>query len=205
MSALEETGLDYTDTLIDVMAAQQKSADYLAINPKGKVPALRIGDRVLTENPAIISYLHHRVPLARLLPPSDDPIVQASQLSDLVWAADTLHPTVRQILAPHHYTDGDATGLRIKGLELISAAAAPISARIGVEGWWYGADWSIMDVYLFWVFSGAVAGGLKLSHYPVLAEHTARVRARASFQRALKREAAALESAGVELPPGVSL
>ncbi|MCL7713199.1 glutathione S-transferase family protein [Stenotrophomonas sp. CPCC 101365] len=66
---LEETGLAYEEVLLDY-GTPMKSPDYLAINPMGKVPALRHGDTVVTENAAICLHLAEQVPERGLLPPS---------------------------------------------------------------------------------------------------------------------------------------
>jgi glutathione S-transferase len=66
---LEEIGAPYQTTIVDYGPAM-KSADYLAINPMGKVPALRHGDAVVTECAAIIAYLADAFPDAALAPPA---------------------------------------------------------------------------------------------------------------------------------------
>ena len=65
---LEETGLPYEEVVMDFGGAMKAPA-YLAINPMGKVPALRHGDTVVTENVAICAYLADLVPEKRLAPP----------------------------------------------------------------------------------------------------------------------------------------
>ncbi|WP_138380735.1 glutathione S-transferase family protein [Luteithermobacter gelatinilyticus] len=65
---LEETGVAYDTRVIDYGPAM-KSADYLAINPMGKVPALRHGDMIVTECAAICAYLADAFPEAGLAPP----------------------------------------------------------------------------------------------------------------------------------------
>jgi len=66
---LEETGLPYDTRLIEY-GAKMKSPEYLAINPMGKVPALKHGDAVvITENAAIVMYLADLVPERKLAPP----------------------------------------------------------------------------------------------------------------------------------------
>ena len=67
---LEETGLAYDEVLLDY-GSTIKSPEYLAINPMGKVPALRHGDTVVTEVAAIVMYLAERVPEKRLAPAPD--------------------------------------------------------------------------------------------------------------------------------------
>jgi glutathione S-transferase len=65
---LEETGAPYETKVVDY--ALMKSADYLAINPMGKVPAITHGDEVITETAAICAYLADAFPEAGLIPPA---------------------------------------------------------------------------------------------------------------------------------------
>ena len=68
--ALQEIGLPYSVELVDKPAGPQ--AAYLKINPKDKVPALQLGERVVTENPAIQTLMARRHPDACLLPVDGD-------------------------------------------------------------------------------------------------------------------------------------
>jgi len=68
---LEETGEPYGVEVLDY-ATTMKAPDYLAINPMGKVPALRHGDTVVTETAAICAYLADAFPQAQLAPPAGD-------------------------------------------------------------------------------------------------------------------------------------
>jgi glutathione S-transferase len=68
---LEEVGQPYRTELLEY-AASMKSADYLAVNPMGKVPAIRHGDTVVTEAGAICAYLADAFPQAGLAPPVGD-------------------------------------------------------------------------------------------------------------------------------------
>jgi len=68
---LEETGADYDTEVLDY-ASTMKQEPYLSINPMGKVPAIRHGDKVVTECAAICAYLADAFPDAGLAPPTDD-------------------------------------------------------------------------------------------------------------------------------------
>src|SRR6201989_2603118 len=68
---LEETGAAY-ETVVLGYADSMKSPEYLAINPMGKVPAIRHGDTVVTEGAAICAYLADAFPDAGLAPPLSD-------------------------------------------------------------------------------------------------------------------------------------
>ncbi len=65
---LEELGLDYTYQLVNLQKGDGRSADYLAINPAGKVPAIKTEHGVLTESVAIINYLGALKPDIGLIP-----------------------------------------------------------------------------------------------------------------------------------------
>jgi glutathione S-transferase len=69
---LEELGADYRLHLLDIRAGEQRRPDYLAINPMGKVPALRHGDAIVTEQVAVYLYLADLYPEAGLAPPIGD-------------------------------------------------------------------------------------------------------------------------------------
>lgn len=191
MTALEEIGLSFSDRLVDLPAGGQTRPDYLAINPKGKVPALLHGGRVMTETPAILHFLDRQHPDAALLPHHEDPMRDNAALADLSWCSGTLHPMVRQVRNPFRFTRGETDGIRADGTEKLTRECAAMAARIG-DGWWYGERWSIVDVYLCWAYETAAVGGFPLDRYPALAGHAGRVRARPSFERALARERAAV-------------
>ena len=204
LNALEEIGLDFDDHAIDLGKLQQRSPDYLAVNPMGRVPALKVGDRLLTENAAILHYLHRSNPGARLLP--DEAALPPNQgLQDLVWCASTLHPILRQVRAPQRYTAINLEAVKERGIELMTPILSVIADRLSDGRWWYGASWSILDVYLYWIYSTVAGAGVDLSPWPALAQHGVRVRSRSSFQRALAREQNAMARTGMQLPPGMTL
>lgn len=192
MTALEEIGLNYEDRCVNISSAQQKSAEYLAMNPKGKVPTVIVDGTVMTENAAILAFLDAQYPQACLLPRSGDAVFDNRGLIDLVWVSSTVHPIVRQVRMPVKWTTGDPSGVKADGMAKFADECAKLSARIG-DGWWYGNDWSILDTYVYWAYSTAEKGGFVLSDYPVLTAHGERVRARPSFQRVFAREAAMVE------------
>ena len=70
--ALREAGADFDLVRLNFSAAQQQSASYLAINPKGRVPALVTDEGVLTETPALLAFIAQRLPHACLAPACDD-------------------------------------------------------------------------------------------------------------------------------------
>jgi len=188
MTALEQIGLDFTAIRIDLAAGQQKSPDYLAINPNAEVPALVIGGRTLTQSGAILHYLNATYPAARLLP-SDNPLVGLNEpLEDLLWCSTTLHIYRRQVLNPGRFTVGNLDDVRAKGLEGWSKVLPRIEQRLSQRTWWYGEEWSVIDVYLNWAFSGLMAERLDIPNKPALQKHEERLAKHPAFARALLRE-----------------
>ena len=201
MTALEEVGVPFEARTVDLGGGEQNGADYLALNRKGKVPMLVVAGKSLTENAAILAFLDRSHPGAKLLPRYDDPIEAAVPLSDLMWCSSTLHPEVRQVRAPQKWTLGDPSGVQADGMKKFAKSCAHIATRVGGDRWWYGAEWSIVDTYLYWTYSTAGKSGFPLNDYPALPAHAERVRARPSFQRALARELAAVEQGKLDIDP----
>lgn len=71
---LEELGVDYDMHVLDLNAGTQRDPGYLAINPMGKVPAIRHGEALVTEQPAVMMYLADLYPEKHLAPPVGDPL-----------------------------------------------------------------------------------------------------------------------------------
>ena len=201
LNALEEIGLEYEDQALDLSKGDQRSPAFLAVNPRGKIPALLVDGQLI----AILLYLIDQYPDAGLLPKSNDPIFRAQCISDLIWCSATVHPVVRSVRMPIRMTDGDPAGVFTKGMELMLPIVQAIDNRLAQGDWWFGEKWSIVDTYLYWNYDTAASGGFDLSPYPVILDHAKRVRARTGFQCALAREQAAVEAGGIRLPPGATL
>jgi glutathione S-transferase len=200
MCALEETGLDYEDHAVNVFKGEQKSPEYLKIHPGGKVPALAVDGRVLIENASILMFLDGLAPDANLLPKTADPVEQARCRSDLVWCSATVHPIMRQVRMPVRFTDGDPSGVQEKGHEYLHEVLRQVDERVANGSWWYGENWSIVDVYLFWLTTTAASAGFPLDDYSNVRDLLQRVQERPSFQRMLVREEAARAAANIEVP-----
>ena len=74
LTLLEELGMPYELKVLDMKAGEQRQPPYLAVNPMGKVPAIRHGEAVVTEQGAIYLYLADLWPQAGLAPPIGDPL-----------------------------------------------------------------------------------------------------------------------------------
>ncbi|MEP6907283.1 MAG: glutathione S-transferase family protein [Pseudoxanthomonas sp.] len=149
---LEETGLPYQTVILDY-GTTMKAPDYLAVNPMGKVPALRHGDAEVTETAAICAYLADLVPERQLAPPPGSParaayyrwlFFLAGPLESLLTAkqggvlaparsagygneADVLH-TLEQALEGREHLAGD----HFSAVDLYVAACLGFYLRIGL-------------------------------------------------------------------------
>jgi len=188
MTALEQIGIDFKATRIDLAAGEQKSPEYLKINPNAEVPALVMNGRTLTQNAAILHYLNATYPSAGLLP-SDNPLVGLNEpLEDLLWCSATLHILRRQVLNPARFTVGNLDDVRARGLEGWARVLPRIEQRLSERAWWYGDAWSVIDVYINWAMSGLMAIKLDIANRPALRQHEERLAKHPAFARALFRE-----------------
>lgn len=200
MNALEEAGLEYDEQVVDIFKGEQHNPEYRAIHPGGKVPALVADDRIITENASIQLFVHGIAPEARLLPETDDPVVRAQHVSDLVWCSSTVHPFARQVRIPIRYTDGDPSGVKAKGEEYLHGVCRQIDANLEEKTWWYGDQWSIVDVYIFWILATAASSGFPVADYANIAGLMDRAPRRPSFQRAKAKQDAAEIAANIQFP-----
>lgn len=205
LNALEEIGVRFSEVVVNLATGEHRSLDMLSVNPRGKVPALKVDQELLTENASILLYLHAAYPDTGLLPTTSDPLARAGQRSDLIWISTTLHPLVRMMFMPGRVSGEDPEGVRSSATAQFTPIAAEIEARLGASTWWYGETWSIVDVYLNWALGMAQLGQFDVSTHPAIIAHGEQVRSRDSFQRALAKEQAAVDSGRATLPPGASL
>ncbi len=90
---LEELGAPYALHVLNMKADEQRQPGYLAINPMGKVPAVRDGDAIVTEQVAIFLYLADRFPEKKLAPPIGDPL-RGPYLRWLAYYGSSFEPAI---------------------------------------------------------------------------------------------------------------
>ena len=122
--ALEEAGADYEIARIDFRSNEQKKPEYLAINPKGRVPSLVTERGILTETPAILAFIAQSFPAARLAP-SDDPFAFARVQAFNSYLCSTVHVAHAHRMRGHRWADDEATILGMR-------RAVPRTARDGL-------------------------------------------------------------------------
>ncbi len=182
---LEETGADYVIEKIDLRAGQQKTPEYLAINPAGVTPALQTPKGVITQNAAILAYVAQTHPHARLAD-LDDPFEFARMQAFNGWLASSLHPAIGKALFSRPALDGEARDEAVKiALERYDLALT----RLLAGPWALGEDHSATDGYLM-VFTrwARQAHLLDKARFPKLNAHLDLVQSRPAVQRVLHAE-----------------
>ena len=148
--ALEEAGADYELSLVRMGENQQRSPEYLALNPKGRVPALVTDRGVLTENPAILAFVAQTYPEAKLAP-LDDPYAFAEMQAFNSFLCATVHPTFAHMFRPYRYADDERAqaAMRAKVPPTLDMHFGLIEERLSDGREWVMGDYSVADAYLY--------------------------------------------------------
>lgn len=191
---LEELGVSYEPVRVSVHAGDQRKPEYLAVNPRGRVPALAFDvegeTRVLTESVAILQFLALRHLDKGFLP--RDVEQQARALEWLCWLTSSLHQAgFRLFMRPESFTT-DAAGapaIKARGVEVVRAGYADIEQRLGANAWALGADYSIVDMALLVHYRwGNRAGHAMRADFPRFAALIDKVRDRPAVARVIAAE-----------------
>jgi len=182
---LEELGVPFDLVWIDFRENEQHSADYAAINPKGRVPVLTTPHGRLTETAAILNFLAASHPDAGFWP--DDPWLRARSDEMAVYLASTVHVNHAHKGRGNRWSDDPAAleSMRAKVTENLTANCALIEAGLSSGLWVLGDRFSIADIYLFAVSRWLQGDGVKIADFPRLAAHFDAMQARPAVQRAL--------------------
>lgn len=184
INAIEELGLQCEYRKVDLSLGEQKKEEYLRINPHGKVPALLKDGRLLTENPAILIYLNSLVPGSKLVPSTEDIYQKSLFYSDLMWLSSSFHPSVRHVCMPSFYTVSHVYDDVVEsGRAALKVYFDIAEERLTGSSYWYGEQWSIVDVYVHWCYTRALRGGYSLEGFPAILAHQKIVESKPSFQR----------------------
>jgi glutathione S-transferase len=166
---------------------QQRSSEYLALNPKHKVPLLVVDGRPLSENVAIQVWIAHTFPKAKLLPA--DPWQELQAISLLAWCASGMHPYLSRINSPSRVCELAGAGDSVRRL----AAALLFENYKIADGMLAGREdffdhFTAADAHFFWCYRRGSQFDLDLSGFPNCSAHFERMKARPSVQKLLAYE-----------------
>jgi glutathione S-transferase len=176
---MEEAGQPYDRILTDISTGAQKTPEYLAINPMGKVPALKDGEATLAEAAAICAYVAERCPEAKLAPPVGDPL-RAKYLYWLFFSPGCIEPAMVQIATKMEMNPVAA------GWGEANRVFDVLDQALSKGPWILGETFSAADIAIGAGLNFAVRLFKMVPSRPSFDAYVARCIARPAFQRAEK-------------------
>ena len=160
---LEETGAPYEAKPILLPKGQQRTEDYLKINPRGKVPALSVDGKILVENTAILTYLARRFPEKKLMP--SDPADEARCIATMCWFSSVVHPSYQRLHRPERFADSEVAHSAVKenGRKSFWANCQEIDAMFKGNEWIMGSEYTLVDPYALVFYGWGVRAGFPMN------------------------------------------
>jgi glutathione S-transferase len=189
--ALAEAGAEFEAVRVDTKGGEQRQPAYLAINPKGRVPALLTPRGVLTESVVILGWVAQTYPEAHLKPEGDFFAFSEMQSFNL-YLASTIHVTFAHMIRPERYADSPSAIAEIKAKvpSSLQQQWKLIEDRLG-DGrpWVCGQHYTVADPYLYvftrWLERDGAGGSANM---PLSRAHRARMQERAAVKKVLAAE-----------------
>lgn len=189
--ALEEAGAEYFTERVSFKTNQQSNPDYLAINPKGRVPSLVTDRGVLTETPAMLAYIAQMFPRAQLAP-LDDPFAFAQVQAFNSYLCSTLHVAHSHRMRGYRWADDESSfaDMQRKVPQSVGACYALIEREMLRGPWVMGEAYTICDPYLFTLAQWMEDDGVDVSTLPKVVDHRRRMSERSAVRKAIADELA---------------
>ncbi len=188
---LEEVGADYSIARVDFATEQQKSPDYLKVNPKARVPALVTDRGILTETPAMLVYVAQSFPASRLAL-MEDPFAFAQVQSFNSYLCSHLHVAHAHRMRGHRWVDADdkasIAAMQRKVPESVGGAFELIEREMLKGPWVMGEHYTICDPYLFTLAQWLEADGVEPARIPRVIDHRRRMAERPGVKKAIAEE-----------------
>jgi len=187
--ALEEAGAPYEAVLVDFGSQRQRTAEYLAVNPKGRVPALVTESGTLTETPALLCFVAQHFPTAELAPLAD-PFALAQVQEFNSYLCSTVHVAHAHRMRGTRWADDAAAieAMKRKVPSNVTECFELIERKLLKGPWVMGERYTICDPYLFTIASWIEGDGVDTTKVPRVMEHRRRMLTRPAVQRAVASE-----------------
>lgn len=188
-SMLELAEASFEPAMVKLHKGEQRTADYLALNPRGQVPVLVDDGVVITQIVAILLHLDARFPQAHILPASG--MVRTQALSLLAWMNNTVHPTFTHFFMPEKFSDVEAAQQAMRAfavpryrecLQDIEALATKASP------WLFGEHPGALDAYSLTLLRWGGYAGIDPTDFPATWALVQRLAALPGVARAIERE-----------------
>jgi glutathione S-transferase len=173
---LEHIGADYEAEKLNLRDNDQNAPGYLAINPKGRVPALVTDNGILTETPALLLYLAQNYPAAKMAP-LDDSFALAQMQSINSWFCSTVHVHHAHGARGRRWSDDLAAQqtMKDKVAQNMTDCAILIEREILRGPWVMGEQFTVADPYLFTMASWMKGDGVDMTQFPRIVDHYKRM------------------------------
>ena len=173
---LAEADADYEAIRLDFAAGEQQGTEYLAINPKGRVPALVTDRGILTETPAILLYIAQVHPHCALAP-LDDPYALAQLQAFNSYLCSTVHVAHAHGGRGHRWANNQSSydDMKAKVPETMSACFELIENEYFKGPWVMGEQFTICDPYLLTLSSWLERDGVDRARFPKVDDHAKRM------------------------------
>lgn len=166
------------------------SEEYLAINPKGRIPALQIDGFTLTETPAILGYLGRRFPDAKLYP-NEGGEAEARCLELLAWSSNTVHVAFAQVFRPERFVPNEEAYPPVKesGRANYDRCLSDIDKRLQHQPYAVGAQYTVVDPFWLVFFRWGMRSGYDMrGRFPTYTAYVERLCERPSVEKTLTTE-----------------
>ena len=190
---LTEAGAEFDIRNINTRGGQNRSAEFLKLNPKHKVPVLLIDGEPLTENVAIQLWIARQFPNAHLLPAAPSEEIKAISL--LAWCASGIHPHLTPNARPENYCDlpGSEDSVKRVANKLLFEDFAIADALLAGREWFF-AHFTAVDAHFFWCFRRAKSFNLDVTAFKNCVAHFERVSERTSVRKVVAHEKQVLDT-----------
>jgi glutathione S-transferase len=187
--ALEEAGATYETVRLDFRANAQRQPEYLAINPKGRVPTLVTESGILTETPAILAFIAQSYPKAHLAP-IDEPFAFAQVQAFNSYLCSTVHVAHAHRMRGYRWADDPAAieAMKKKVPTSVGECFDLIEREMFKGPWVMGEGYSVCDMYLFTLARWLEGDGIDPARYPKVHDHSRRMLSRPGVKKAVDEE-----------------
>jgi glutathione S-transferase len=189
--ALETAGARYEAVRVSFAKQEQRSAEYLRINPKGRVPALVTERGIVTETPAILQFIAQTHPQARLAP-LDDAFELARMNAFNSYLCSTVHVAHAHRMRGYRWADDPAAheAMKKKVPQSVGDCFELIEREFFVGPWVLGERYGVSDMYLFTLANWLEGDGVDPARFPKVSAHRERMRADPIVARVMAAAAA---------------
>jgi glutathione S-transferase len=186
---LEEAGASYTTERLDFKSNQQNSAEYLKLNPKGRVPTLVTDHGILTETPAMLAFIAHSFPKAKLAP-LEDAFAFARVQAFNSYLCSTVHVAHAHKGRGYRWATDESSfaDMKRKVPESVGACFALIERDMLKGPWVMGEQYTVCDPYLFTLALWLEGDSVDLAGLPKVADHRKRMSERPAVKKVLVEE-----------------